>query len=39
MAELVREHVGLREVAWRLETLLELCEEAEIEIDGESAGQ
>ena len=33
MPELVREHVGLREIARRTEALLQLSEEAQIEID------
>ena len=33
MAELVGEHVGLREVAGRAEPAMQLVEEAEIEID------
>src|SRR5581483_2461966 len=32
MADLVRNHVRLRELAWRAETVLQLIEEAEVEV-------
>ena len=33
MSDLVRQHVGLREIAWRAELLVKIVEEAQIEID------
>src|SRR4029453_11456186 len=38
MSELVREDVGLSEIAWRSELAIELVEKAEIEIDLAIAG-